>query len=218
MTSKEGFSIQKNVFGIAEITAFRQEADRLADASGSACVRHIRDKSESFSRLAVSEKIIELIGPAVVPVRSILFDKRAGSNWPVPWHQDISIAVAAKEAVDGYGPWSVKGNIPHVQPPEALLAKMITVRIHLDETTIDNGALKVVPGSHLRGKLANDADWRVRDRDAVVCECSPGDVLLMAPLILHSSERAKIPGRRRVIHFEFAEPGMLDSKLSWHEQ
>jgi ectoine hydroxylase-related dioxygenase (phytanoyl-CoA dioxygenase family) len=83
-----------------------------------------------------------------MPVRAIFFDKSSGSNWLVPWHQDLTIAVASKCEAPGFGPWSVKDGIPHVQPPDELLKQMIALRLHLDDCDASNGALRVIPGSH----------------------------------------------------------------------
>jgi len=37
---------------------------------------------------------------------------------------------------------------------------MVTLRLHLDETPAENGALRVVPGSHGLGVLSADAALR----------------------------------------------------------
>ena len=127
----------------------------------------------------------------------------------------MTIAVEFKIDVAGYGPWSLKEEIVHVQPPIELLNNMVTVRIHLDETPESNGALRVVPKTHDFGKIpSNDIKFQVGE-SAVTCECHAGDVLLMSPLILHSSARSKVPKRRRVVHFEFASLSDLDPQLRW---
>jgi hypothetical protein len=45
-----------------------------------------------------------------------------------------------------------KVGVPHVEAPEWLLEKMLTMRLHLDDMTEENGPLKVLPGSHHSGK------------------------------------------------------------------
>ncbi len=45
-----------------------------------------------------------VLGPAAQPVRAILFDKTAATNWALPWHQDRTIAVQARIATPGFGP------------------------------------------------------------------------------------------------------------------
>ena len=65
-------------------------------------------------------------------MRGILFDKIPEPNWKVPWHQDVIIAVQERVEADGFGPWSSKANVLHVQPPAAMLERMISVRLHLN--------------------------------------------------------------------------------------
>ena len=213
----DGYEIHRAVLSDPEVAQLRKEAEAVATAAGSACVRHLRERSSIFDSLSVSPALLSLIPVGLRPVRSILFDKTESENWPVLWHQDLTIAVAEERELPGYRPWSHKDGSPHVQPPVSLLEGMVTIRLHLDETSATNGALRVIPGSHRNGRIAGD---RLRDFDkdgAVTCECSPGDALLMAPLILHSSRRSESPARRRVIHFEYAHDADLDPSLRWFE-
>ncbi|TYC91274.1 phytanoyl-CoA dioxygenase [Novosphingobium sp. BW1] len=68
-------------------------------------------------------------GRPMQPVRAVLFDKRADRNWALGWHQDRTIAERARHDVPGYGPWSIKQGIWHVEPPFALIGAMMTVRM-----------------------------------------------------------------------------------------
>ena len=212
-----GFEIIRGVFDATELDAMRAEADRVAEGAGSACVRHLRAKSVAFDELAVSERLSRILPKGLSPVRSILFDKTPNENWPVAWHQDLTIAVKEKVEVEGYGPWSIKDGSAHVQPPVELLKQMVTVRIHLDNTPQSNGALRVIPKSPEKGKIPSTEVLSHVDSSEVICECDPGDVLLMSPLLLHASRRSESPSRRRVIHFEYAPLNSLDERLSWHE-
>jgi hypothetical protein len=214
---RHGFAIRRSVVGPSVIAALRAEADRVASTAGSACVRRLRERSPIFAVLALSPNLAGLIPPSSQPVRSILFDKTPEENWPVAWHQDTTIAVAERLEVLGYGPWSIKDGVVHVQPPESLLTRMISLRVHLDDTPPENGALRVVPGSHRHGRLSSADIQRFRDQAEVVCACAAGDVLIMRPLILHASSRALHPARRRVLHFEYAPREGLDRSLHWAE-
>lgn len=213
----QGFEIIRGVFTETELTTLRREADRVAHSQNSACVRHLREKSQELDRLATSSRLHDLLPKNVFPVRSILFDKTSTENWPVTWHQDLTITVEEKIEVEGYGPWSNKQGSIHVQPPESLLRQMVTIRIHLDETPQTNGALRVIPGSHLHGKIGSKEVLSHVDKSELICECNAGDVLLMSPLLLHASKRSELPKRRRIIHFEYAPIDCLDEKLTWHE-
>ena len=216
MRGDDGYEIRRGVIPLAKIENLRAAADDMAAAAGSACVRNIRQRSDIFARLAVSKSLLDLLPAGMTPVRSILFDKTPGENWPVAWHQDLTIAVSDSSQTPGYGPWTFKDGVHHVHAPAELLERMITLRLHLDETPAANGALIVAPGSHRFGKIPADSIPE-QVRRAVICECHPGDVLLMSPLLLHSSKRSLSPSRRRVVHFEYAFPGDLPAGLAWHE-
>jgi len=213
----DGYEIHHRLLSEAEVADLRREADSIAEAAGSVCVRHLRSRSRRFDELCASDALLSLFPVGLRPVRSILFDKTVSENWPVQWHQDLTIAVAQERQIPGYGPWSFKDGSPHVQPPVSLLERMVTIRLHLDDTPATNGALRVIPGSHRDGRISTDSLCDYAKERSVTCECRSGDALLMSPLILHSSRRSVSPARRRVIHFEFARDEDLDSSLEWFE-
>jgi len=211
----EGYVLFRGVVDQGEVARLREAADRLVEAAGASCVRRILVKSPAFADLAVASSIIERLPPGLWPVRGILFDKTSERNWPVGWHRDTTIAVKERRETEGYGPWTVKEGVVHVCPPTGLLAQMTSVRIHLDDTPESNGALRVIPGSHVGSPLPGAE--RAEEMEAATCECRTGDVLLMSPLLLHSSPRAVDPCRRRVIHIEYAPLAALHSRLEWSE-
>jgi len=154
-----------------------------------------------------------LIGDRARPVKLTIFDKSPTANWVVPWHQDVTIAVRERREAEGFGPWSEKEGVPHVQPPAEILKQMVAIRVHLDDTPASNGALRVVPGSHRHGKLDDSARALRDELGERVCEVQAGDAHAMSPLLLRASSKAERPTRRRVIHLEFASvelPGGLD--------
>ena len=158
-----------------------------------------------------------LMGERVAAVRAILFDKTPDANWKVAWHQDLSIAVKERVEAVGFGPWSVKAGVTHVQPPIRVLEEMVTLRIHLDDCDETNGPLRVIPGSHAEGVLdAKRVEELARAREQVACTGRAGSAVLMSPLILHASSSATTPGRRRVLHIEFAGRD-LPGGVEWHE-
>lgn len=155
-----------------------------------------------------------ILGPDAMLVRAIFFDKIPGSNWSVPWHQDLTIAVKEKADLPGFGPWSQKDGVWHVQPPAEILESMATIRLHLDDCGPENGPVRVKPGSHLHGRIAES---RIESWDAqeVACTGPAGSALVMRPLILHASSPAKNPGHRRVLHLEYANANLPDP-LEWY--
>ena len=217
---EDGYEIHRSVFDREEIAQLRKVADALADSFGSASVRHIRMRSEVLNRISADARLTRFLPDHLQPVRSILFDKTPEANWPVAWHQDLTICVEERREADGYGPWTEKDGAVHVHAPLALLSSMATVRIHLDDTPAANGALRVIPGSHRLGKIPSerlDDALQIQNKE-VTCECAAGDVLVMSPLILHASRRAVSPCRRRILHFEYARLDDLDARLRWFEK
>lgn len=167
---------------------------------------------------AVRALIEPLLGPAAFPVRGILFDKTPETNWNVVWHQDLTIAVRERRDTPGFGPWSEKSGITHVQPPASVLERMLTIRLHLDPCGPDNGPLQVIPGSHRDGRLSPAAiQQRRQDTPAVTCAVPQGGAVLMRPLLLHASSDARAPSHRRVIHLEYAAAG-LPGGLAWQAE
>jgi hypothetical protein len=173
----------------------------------------------AIAALASSQCVRSLIEPVLgsdsFPVRGLLFDKVPGANWHVGWHQGQIIPVAEKRDVPGFTAWSVKHGVPHVRPPTVVLEDMLTLRLHLDDCDDDNGALRVIPGSHCDGFLSAERIRELTARETpVVCDAQVGDVLVMRPLLLHGSSPARLPSHRRVVHLEFAtEP--LPHGLVW---
>jgi len=167
---------------------------------------------------AVSSVVQSALGPAAFMVKGILFDKHPGANWKVPWHQDLTVAVKARTEAAGYGPWSVKAGVLHVQPPMEVLERMLALRIHLDDCGQGNGALRVLPGSHKHGQIAGQTVRAAQERyPEVICSVSRGGILAMRPLLVHSSSSARTATRRRVLHLEFAACE-LASRVAWFER
>lgn len=149
--------------------------------------------------------------------KAIYFDKPAGSNWLVAWHQDLMINVDHRPAeLLGFGPWTSKLEGVSVQPPVDVLENVCTIRIHLDDCGASNGALRVVPGSHRLG-VVHSAAQAALTASAVTCPVPAGGAMLMRPLLLHASNRSTSDRPRRVIHLEFSS-AELPGGLQWRER
>ncbi len=92
---------------------------------------------------------------------------------------------------------------------------MLAVRVHLDASGEDSGGLRVCPGSHKQGILMAGEIQDIANQDNSICPpAESGDVLLMRPLLVHSSKRC-VSAQRRVVHIEFAGCE-LPEPLRWH--
>jgi ectoine hydroxylase-related dioxygenase (phytanoyl-CoA dioxygenase family) len=128
------------------------------------------------------------------------------------------IAVRENIETPGFFGWSVKSGVPHVHPPADILERMVTLRLHLDDCREDNGPLRVIPRTHHGDRLSDEeVDGACENNTAVTCPMAAGGVLVMRPLILHSSSPATSPRHRRVLHIEFAADS-LPRGLEWYER
>ncbi|WP_336965433.1 phytanoyl-CoA dioxygenase family protein [Sphingobium aquiterrae] len=155
------------------------------------------------------------LGATTHPVRCLLFDKSAHNNWSLAWHQDRTIAVQSRIDTPGFGPWTVKDGIPHVAPPQALLDCMVTLRIHFDPVSMDNAPLLIAPSSHRQGRVPEtDIPDLVTQCGTHACLAAAGDIWAYATPILHASEAASYPTRRRVLQIDYSAD-TLPNGLSW---
>jgi len=149
-------------------------------------------------------------------IKSIYFDKPPNANWIVNWHQDLTINLKSKIATPNFKNWRVNSERTIVQPSLEVLKSIFTIRIHLDDCNSENGALRVIEGSHKRNVI-EIKDWMEEDRrEETICEVEKGGILLMNPLILHASRRTENQKNRRVIHIEFSDQE-LPNGLQWKE-
>lgn len=221
----EGFAIIESIYSNAEVAQILnligntdKSNDTFRKSSDLFAIRQFLREIPQIKHLVFNDKLQKIIsnffGNDFFVVKSIYFDKPAKSNWYVPYHQDLTISVNKKiVGLENYTSWTTKQNQFAVQPPLQILENIFTVRIHLDETNEYNGALKVIPKSHLRG-ICSASDFR---EEEVVCNVKMGGIMIMKPLLLHSSGKTSNEKNRRVIHIEFSNQ-TLDSALNWAER
>jgi hypothetical protein len=152
----------------------------------------------------------EILGSDFGLVRVLFFDKPAEHSWALPWHKDRAIAVQNNRlSSEHFTKPTRKAGVPHVDAPQWLLEQMLTLRLHLDDVTEENGPLRVIPGSH-RGD---------ESRPPVTILCQRGDVLAMRPLLSHCSNKSHegTKRQRRILHFEFAGIQALPDGYHWHD-
>jgi ectoine hydroxylase-related dioxygenase (phytanoyl-CoA dioxygenase family) len=214
--NRDGFAVLTNVISASRADTLAETLAGLGAGYGMRNLLHACPPVASLAR-ELKALVAIVLGADAFAARGIFFDKLPGANWEVGWHQDLSIAVAERIDAPGFGGWSVKRGVPHVQPPVAVLERMLTVRLHLDDCGADNGPLRVLRGSHARGRLKDEEieHWEQNGKE-VACLVPKGGALLMRPLLLHASAPAKKPCHRRVIHLEYAADP-LPHGLKWFE-
>ena len=222
-----GFTIIEDIYSFAEIEqivsaiinvdkskpTFRKSSDLFAIRQ---FLKEIPEVTDIIFNDNIKKIITQFMGSDYFLVKSIYFDKPEQSNWFVSYHQDLTISVDKKVNLENYGPWTVKQNQFAVQPPLDILRNIFTIRIHLDDTDENNGALKIIPKSHLKDIYRlSTIDWSKETE--TVCKVKKGGVMIMRPLLLHSSNRTTNNNKRRVIHLEFSNIE-LPSEINWAER
>jgi hypothetical protein len=132
--------------------------------------------------------VVDELGPAPAPFTSKLNFKRATEGSEFPWHQDYpywytAIGDAAQDVV--------------------------TAIVFLDDATADNGALRVIPGSHRGGPVRRDPTDPTRFLTdptalavdtATTLEVRAGSVLWFGAFLVHcSSPNASARHRRALL-------------------
>ncbi|MDB5150929.1 MAG: phytanoyl-CoA dioxygenase [Mucilaginibacter sp.] len=223
----DGFTVIDNIYTSAEVNTiinaiesadktgplFRQTDDVFAIRQ---FLRSVPDVFPLLFNNKLNRVIANVFGDDYFVVKSIYFDKPGSSNWFVAWHQDLTISVDQKIDIAGYGPWTVKHNQFGVQPPVNILQDNFTIRIHLDDTSEGNGALKVLPGSHLKEIYRPESiDWQLETE--VCCNVLAGGIMIMRPLLMHASNRTTNNKKRRVAHIEFSRAELAEG-IDWAEK
>jgi ectoine hydroxylase-related dioxygenase (phytanoyl-CoA dioxygenase family) len=191
-------------------------AERDGQTYGVRNLLHIAPVREVIAMPKIVSCLMPLLGPGFRAVRGLFFDKTAKANWPVLWHQDLTLALRERRDLQGWTNWTVKRGVTHAQPPPEILNRMVTMRLHLDDCPVENGALRIVSGSHGEGLLSRDT---IQDaaKAAESIAAKAGEALFMRPLLLHASSPAQTPSHRRVLHLEFAPANLLPPELAWAE-
>ena len=206
--AEQGFAIRNSIFSNTEISALEKEF-QLADLPRSrAGIRHAM-RNSAVAEIASHQRILgmvrEVLGVEAVPYRATLFDKSPISNWLVAWHQDKALPMCEKREVGGWGPWSVKDDVIYAHAPAAVLSDVLALRLHLDDSGVDNGPLRVLPQTHTLGVLSDENMLRLASEISPVdCLTRRGGVLAMRPLLVHASSKSRSERPRRVLHIEYA--------------
>lgn len=228
--NSEGFAIIEAIYSDSEVEKIISEIEKVTQATTDNAtfrksddlfaIRQFHQEIPETLSYIFNQNLIEFIktnfGENYFITKSIYFDKPEKSNWFVSYHQDLTISVNKKIEIDHFENWTIKQNQFAVQPPKEILENNFTIRIHLDKTTKDNGALKVLNASHKKG-IFRVENIQIEKETETICEIEKGGIMIMKPLLFHASNKTTNNQRRRVIHIEFSNQ-ILPNKLEWSEK
>lgn len=221
----DGYIVLPSVFSLSQVDdivrglekAFANDTNGSTMRSADGNVYGARNLLQLYAAAAtlwtqppLPQLLADTLGDGFGLVRVLYFDKPPEQSWALPWHKDFAIAVKDnRPPSEQFTHPTTKIGVPHVEAPRWLLERMLTLRLHLDDMTEENGPLKVIPGSH-RGDETGAPVSILGGR---------GDVLMMRPLLSHCSNRSKdgTTLHRRILHFEFAGVEELPDGYEWQD-
>jgi hypothetical protein len=224
----DGFAVLPSVFAAANVDAILASLDAAfkmrpeetsirSDAGSIYAARNVLtlwpEAATVWREPSLPEALNAVLGSDFGLVRALYFDKPPDRTWALPWHKDLTIAVKEHRPSQLFTHPTRKAGVPHVEAPAEVLQQMLTMRIHLDDMTAENGPLNVIPGSHRTGKKL-----QLGDTPPTAITGERGDVLLMRPLLAHNSgpSHPETIRHRRVLHLEFAGTAELADGFAWH--
>lgn len=214
---KSGFAISSPILSLAEVNRLVDGIDKSSLHRSRAGIRHAL-KHPAIAELANDARILKLakviLGDQAFPFHATLFDKSPSANWLVMWHQDTALPIRERRDEPGWGPWSVKEGVTYAHAPSSVLANVLALRVHLDDSTAGNGPLRVLPETHKLGVIDDQAIHKLAEHVAPVeCLVERGGVLAMRPLLVHASSKSTGTARRRVLHIEYAASQIVGDGL-----
>jgi ectoine hydroxylase-related dioxygenase (phytanoyl-CoA dioxygenase family) len=212
-----GFAVLPALFSSEQVDRLSEEIYELSPERSRAGVRHamrLAPVSAIAGNHLLAEIACEILGTKAFPFRATLFDKSSQSNWLVVWHQDTAVPIRERVEVPGWGPWSVKENIDYAHAPAGTLSQVLALRIHFDDSSAENGPLRVLPRTHTLGVLSDDGIHDLAARITPVdCVVAKGGVVAMRPLLVHASSKSRSEIPRRVLHIEYAATASIAAPL-----
>lgn len=207
--AEDGYYVARGVFDEREISELEGEFDRIvaqmidsgeqinatwggpemeARNAQNLVVLHthnVQQYSATWTRALLHERFLsvatDILGPDVVLHHTKLFQKPSEEGAPFPMHQDWSYFPTVRDS-------------------------MIAGIIHVSKATDDMGCLRVYPGSHKLGRVA-DSHGQVRSdvleqyplEKALPLEAEPGDIAFFHYFTLHGSMPNRSPETRKTV-------------------
>lgn len=152
-------------------------------------------------RMLFSETMADVCRATLGDTAYFFFDqyvvKGPEGGLPFSWHQDSGYVV-------GNG-----GPADH--------APYVTCWCPLDDATVENGTVRLIPGSHRNGILphdrqpgSNDLVGAPADVEGVVVEAKAGDIVAFSSLLLHATGANRTERPRRVYLAQYTSEAMLN--------
>lgn len=215
--AKDGFAILPGVFSAERVGHLLSQLGELDPRRSRAGIRHAL-KFAPIAEFAQQKALIDvartILDGEAFPFRATLFDKSQGANWLVVWHQDRALPLRNRYELQGWGPWSLKDGIVYAHAPAHALSQVLTLRVSLDDSTAENGPLRVLPSTHTLGVLSDDEIHDLSSRlSPVECTVAKGGVVAMRPLVVHASSKSQTARPRRVLHVEYAASESIANPL-----
>lgn len=219
----EGFFIGRNFYSdqfidelleeLKRSNALQYEKQEISDFNMITRIPFVNELAHSHQLISL---VMLVLGENAFPINAFVLDKTKNNNWGLDWHQDLKIAVKTKIETAGYYNWTVESGIIHTIPPKEILEKRLSVRIHMDDCLIENGAIIIAPKSHQFGIIKNKAEVEKITNDKVLyCEIKKGGIMFFTPLLLHKSPYSMTDKKRRILQIDYVG-SPLPNGLEWY--
>jgi hypothetical protein len=214
---KQGFHLIPGVLSDNETQSLIVSLNQSGLRRSKAGIRHVLSHT-GVAHVARDPRLLgiaqSVLGTGATPFRATMFDKSGKANWLVVWHQDTALPLRKRREVAGWGPWSEKDGVVYAHAPASALQQVLALRVHLDDSSLLNGPLRVLPGTHIHGVFTDDDIQRSALEIAPIdCVIAEGGVLAMRPLLIHASSKSGSEQPRRVLHIEYAASLILEGGL-----
>jgi ectoine hydroxylase-related dioxygenase (phytanoyl-CoA dioxygenase family) len=161
----------------------------FSQEEGAARLSDLANKGEVFDRTWLDPWLHDLVGHVVGPFKFSSLNFR--ESLPGTGHQELHPDAPDLDCLAVNSIWAV------------------------DEFTADNGATRVVPGSHRVPRSAMPSDRRAVHPREIVIACPAGSVIVYDVRLWHSATLNRSGARRRALHAVFCQrhvPQQLDQR------
>ena len=162
-------------------------------------------------------KIIHSIDKEAFIVRSVLFDSKYSQEVDEKWRQSKDINTIIQNDNHKLIDDTQTDQLQLTEADENLLRKMFIIRIYLDDISLKNGPLKLIPGSHKKVLSENEVQTITDNSTPVISDIPAGGIQILKPLLLVSNSLAVSQKRRRILQLEFSSVELKDG-FNWYER